>query len=159
MQAKGHYSNHLAGSVEGAVADVLVAMASHEARWALSRLHEKLLAVRADGSSPREIESRRRRSRRPGWVLDAVVRVLSGQAQPMRVVQAHAAVEALLGAQVSANSVSWVLARHAGGPSPLFVRVARGRYVLASGIGGLNGRERKQADEAVTHTHSDQIAG
>jgi hypothetical protein len=50
----------------------------------------------------------------------------------MRTVQVRAAVEAALGEQVSENSVSWVLASHAAGTAPLFVRVARGRYVLAT---------------------------
>jgi hypothetical protein len=52
-------------------------------------------------------------------VLDAVREVMVDQAEPMRVAQVHAAVEALLGERVSANSVSWVLASHSAGPSPL----------------------------------------
>jgi hypothetical protein len=65
-------------------------------------------------------------------VLDVVLQVLADQVGPMRVAHVHAAVEAVLGESVSANSVSWVLASHSAGSSPLFVRVARGRYVLAS---------------------------
>jgi hypothetical protein len=49
----------------------------------------------------------------------------------MRVAHVRAAVEAFVGETVSVNSVSWVLASHAAGPAALFVRVARGRYVLA----------------------------
>jgi hypothetical protein len=64
-------------------------------------------------------------------VLDAVRDVMVDHTGPMRVAYAHAAVEAALGESVSANSVSWVLASHSVGLSPLFVRVARGRYVLA----------------------------
>jgi len=41
--------------------------------------------------------------------------------------QIHEAVEALLGETVSENSVSWLLSLH----SAVFVRIARGRYVLA----------------------------
>jgi hypothetical protein len=48
----------------------------------------------------------------------------------MRFTQVHAAVEALLGEPVSSDSVGWVLSSDVGGPAPLFVRVARGRYVL-----------------------------
>jgi hypothetical protein len=65
-------------------------------------------------------------------VLDAVRGVMADQAGPMRVAHVHTAVEASLGEAVSANSVSWVLASHSAGSSPLFVRVARGRYVLAN---------------------------
>ncbi|HEX3392502.1 MAG TPA: hypothetical protein VHS55_08055 [Solirubrobacteraceae bacterium] len=50
----------------------------------------------------------------------------------MQATSSHAAVEASLGEQVSGNSVSWVLASHSAGSPPLFVRVARGRYVLAN---------------------------
>ena len=53
----------------------------------------------------------------------------------MRVAHVHAAVEALVGEAVSANSVSWVLASHAAGPAALFVRVARGRYALCRPLG------------------------
>ena len=50
----------------------------------------------------------------------------------MRAVQVHAAVEARLGEAVSSTSVGWVLATYSVGASPRFVRVARGRYVLAA---------------------------
>ncbi len=46
--------------------------------------------------------------------------------------QVVTALEAVLGESVSANSVSWALALHSAGSSPVSVRVARGRYVLAS---------------------------
>ena len=49
----------------------------------------------------------------------------------MRATQVHAAIEVLLGEPVSADSVSWALAADVRGPAPSFVRVARGRYVLA----------------------------
>jgi hypothetical protein len=65
-------------------------------------------------------------------VLEAVREVMADQAGPMRVAHVHTAVESSLGETVSANSVSWVLASHSAGSSPLFVRVARGRYVLAN---------------------------
>ena len=45
--------------------------------------------------------------------------VMADQAGPMRVGHVHAAVEAWLGETVLANSVSWVLASHSAGPSPL----------------------------------------
>jgi len=134
MQAKGSYSNQDAGSVGAAVAEALAALSSHEVRWRLVRLAKKLAALRASDTRPRVVTSRRRRERRPGWVLDAVCRVLADQraSGPMRPVSVHAAVEALIGEGVSKDSVSWVLSSHSAGPSPLFVRVARGRYVLAN---------------------------
>ena len=93
---------------------------------------KRLAALKVSDAQPREITSRRLRPRRPGRVLEAVCEVMVDQAGPMRVAHVHAAVEASLGEAVSVNSVSWVLASRSAGPSPLFVRVARGRYVLAS---------------------------
>jgi hypothetical protein len=115
------------------VPEVLAALSSLETRRRLERLAKKLAALRASDSPPRAIRNRRRRPLRPGWVLDAVCRVLANQATgPMRAVSVHAAVETLVGEKVSKDSVSWVLSSHSIGPSSLFVRVARGRYVLAS---------------------------
>lgn len=132
MQARGSYSNQDPGSFVATVSEALVALSAHGARSGLGRLAEKLAALRASGAEPRLIRSRRRRTRRPGWVLDAVCRVLADQATgPMRVMSVHAAVEALVGGTVSKDSVSWVLSSHSASPSPLFVRVARGRYMLA----------------------------
>jgi hypothetical protein len=51
--------------------------------------------------------------------------------EPMRVKDVHAAVEALIGEPVSKDSVSWVLSSGSVDASPRFVRIARGRYVLA----------------------------
>jgi hypothetical protein len=50
----------------------------------------------------------------------------------MRVTRVYAAVEALLGEPVSSDSVYWVLSSDVRGPEPFLVRVARGRYGLAS---------------------------
>jgi hypothetical protein len=132
MQARGSYSNQDSGAIDKIVSELLAALAGQEVRLGLSRLAKKLAGLRASDAQPRAITSRRLRPRRPGWVLDAVCEAMTDQAGPMRVAHVHAAVEASLGDTVSANSVSWVLASHSVGPSPLFVRVARGRYVLAS---------------------------
>jgi hypothetical protein len=110
---------------------VTQALSNQEVQSSLSHLAQKLARLRARDAPPRAIVSRRRRARRPGWVRDAVIRVLADDGGPMRVAHVHAAVEASLGEPVSANSVSWVLASHAAGPVALFVRVTRGRYVLA----------------------------
>jgi hypothetical protein len=70
------------------------------------------------------------RHRRAGWVVEAIVRVLAGQREPMRVKDIHAAVEELLGEPVRWKSVKASLAANVAGPSPRFIRVARGRYRL-----------------------------
>jgi hypothetical protein len=132
VRANGSKSNQDSGSIDKIVSELLAALAAQEARSGLSRLAKKLAGLRASDAQPRAIASRRLRPRRPGWVLDAVREVMADQVGPMRVAHVHAAVEALLGEQVSGNSVSWVLASHSSGPSPLFVRVARGRYALAT---------------------------
>lgn len=132
MQAGGRYSNQDAGSFEATVSEALVALSPHGARSELGRLAEKLAVLRASGAELRLIRCRRRRTRRPGWALDAVCQILADQAMgPMRVMSVHAAVEALVGETVSKDSVSWVLSSHSASPSPLFVSVARGRYMLA----------------------------
>lgn len=132
MQARGGYSNQDSGAVDTVVPEVVASLSAEGLRTALGDLATKLAQLRASDAQPQAIVSPRKRPRRPGWVLDAVVRVLSDRAAPMRVVQAQEAVEEVIEEQVSANSVSWVLSSHSTGPSPLFVRVARGRYVLAS---------------------------
>jgi hypothetical protein len=129
---KRRYSNQDSGPVEAAVSEALAALSAQEAPVAARPLSEKFAALRASGAQPRAIRNQRRRARLPGWVLDSVCQVLADQATgPMRVTSVHAAVEALVGETVSKDSVSWVLSSHSAGPSPLFVRVARGRYMLA----------------------------
>jgi hypothetical protein len=132
MRARGSKSNQGSCAIDKIMAELLVALAAQETRSGLSHLAEKLADLRVSDAQPRAVRSRRLRPRRPGWVLDAVRSVMADQIGPVRVTHVHAAVEAALGETVSANSVSWVLASHSAGPSPLFVRVARGRYVLAS---------------------------
>jgi hypothetical protein len=134
MRASGGYSNQDSGSIDKVVSELVAALAAPEARSGLSHLAKKLAGIRASDAQPRTISSRRQRPRRPGWVLDAVCDVMADQAGPMRVAHVHEAVEASLGETLSANSVSWVLASHSAGPSPLFVRVARGRYLLANAV-------------------------
>jgi hypothetical protein len=131
MRATPVLSNQDSGASGNLVAEVTKVLASVD-RSRLSYVAKRLRLLRASDARPRAIKSHRQRDRRPGWVLDAVREAMAGQAGPMRVAHVHAAVEASLGETVSANSVSWVLASHSAGPSPLFVRVARGRYVLAN---------------------------
>jgi hypothetical protein len=103
-----------------------------ETRSSLSRLATRLAALKASDTPPRVIRRQRRRPRRPGWVVDAVARVMADQEEPMRVAQVHAEVEVLLGKFVSKDSVSWCLSAGAHRKGQLFVRVARGRYVLGA---------------------------
>ena len=57
--------------------------------------------------------------------------MLADQEGPMRAKDIHVAVEAVLGERVRWASVKAALAANVTGASPRFVRVARGRYVLA----------------------------
>jgi hypothetical protein len=104
---------------------------NHDLQGSLSRLAEKLAAVRVNGGPPRWPVSRRQRPRRPGWVIEAIVQVLADRREPMQVRDIHAAVEALVGEPVPPPSVKGALAKNAAGSSARFVRMARGRYILA----------------------------
>jgi hypothetical protein len=111
--------------------DLIGVLSNHDLQGSLARLAGKLAAVRTSGAQPRVVASQRLRCRRPGWVVDTLVRVLGGRGEPMRAREIHAAVEAMLGEAVAWSSVRGALASNVSGPSPRFVRVARGRYVLA----------------------------
>ncbi len=111
--------------------DLIGVLSNHDPQGSLGRLAKKLRAVRASGEPRRQAATCRQRPRRPGWVLTAVVRVLADRGEPMRAKDIHAAVEASLGAPVAWSSVKAALAANISGTSPRFVRVARGRYVLA----------------------------
>jgi len=73
---------------------------NQDLQGSLSRLAEKLAAVRASGGPPRWPVSRRQRPRRPGWVIEAIVQVLANRRVPMQIRDIHAAVEALVGEPV-----------------------------------------------------------
>lgn len=110
--------------------DLLGTYSNQELQGSLGRLAKKLATLRAGGGPRRLPVSRRQRPRRPGWVLKAVVQVLSNRGEPMRAKDIHRAVEALVGGPVAWSSVKDALASNASGPSPRFVRIARGRYAL-----------------------------
>jgi hypothetical protein len=145
VQRSGGYWNQDSGAIDKVVSELLAGLAAQEARSVLSRLAEKLAGLRASDAQPRAILSRRQRPRRPGWVLDAVREVMADQVGPMRVAQVHAAVEALLGEAVSKDSVSWCLSAGAHKKERLFVRIARGRYVLARDARHAEGTGAKNA--------------
>jgi hypothetical protein len=112
--------------------DLIGVLSENRLQGSLARLAEKLAAVRASGEPRRPPVSCRQRSRRPGWVLAGVVQVLADHGnEPMRAKDIHSAVEALLGEPVRWASVKAALAGNVAGASPRFVRIARGRYVLA----------------------------
>jgi hypothetical protein len=67
-----------------------------------------------------------------GVVQRAAVKVLASAQRPMCGPEIRAAVEDLLGHSVSRDSVSSCLAAGARRKEPLFARVTRGQYVLAS---------------------------
>jgi HB1/ASXL restriction endonuclease-like protein with HTH domain len=67
---------------------------------------------------------------RAGRIIEAIVRVLVERQEPMQAKAIHAAVETLLGESVRWASVKAALAANVAGPSPRFVRVARGCYGL-----------------------------
>ena len=105
-------------------------LSNQDLQGRLRRLSQQLAAIRGKGGV-RERRICRERARRPGWVVKATVEVLADRDEPMRAKDIHAAVEASVGEPVGFSSVKQALASHVAGPSPRFVRIARGRYVLA----------------------------
>jgi hypothetical protein len=67
-------------------------------------------------------------------VLKAVVQVLADRGEPMRAKDIHTAVERSVGESVAWSSIKGALADNVSGPSPRFIRIARGRYVVADDI-------------------------
>jgi hypothetical protein len=131
VDRRGSKSNQHSGAFDKAVFELLVALGSRDARSGLSHLAKKLAELRVDGGHARTPVRRKPRSHRHGWVLQAVIQVLTDRGEPMRAKEIHAAVEASLGQSVAWSSIKGALATNASGSSRRFVRVARGRYVLA----------------------------
>jgi hypothetical protein len=101
-----------------------------EIQGRLRRLSEKLEQLSAGNAAPHR-SARVDRRLRCGLVPKAIMRVLSGSVEPMRVRDIHKEVEALLGQTVSSSAVKNWLAVHARGDHALFVRLERGRYLVA----------------------------
>jgi hypothetical protein len=131
VEASGSKSNQDSGALGKVVSELVGALGTQETQSRLARLVKKLAAVRASGEPRRQAVAIRQRSRRPGWVLAAVVQVLADREEPMRAKDIHTAVEALVEEPVAWSSIKGALADHASGSSRRFVRIARGRYVLA----------------------------
>lgn len=127
----GSKSNQHSGEVDEVVLDLVGVLSSRDLQGSLERVAKKLDGVRAGVEPRRQAVVCRQRPRRPGWVLTAVVHVLADRGEPMRVKDIHAAVEASVGEPVQWSSVKTALASNVAGSSPRFVRIARGRYVLA----------------------------
>lgn len=129
MQATQVPSNQHSGASGNLVAEVTKVLAGVD-RSRLSYLVKQLARLRASDAQPRTIKSQRQRERRPGWVMNAVVRVLADEDGPMRLTHVHAAVERLLGLTVSKDSVGWCLSSGVRGKEPRFERVSYGCYRL-----------------------------
>jgi hypothetical protein len=135
MQATQVLSNQSCAS-GNIVTEVAKVLASAD-RSRLSYVAKWLKRLRASDTQRRTITSRRQRAHRPGWVIDAVVRVLADEGGPMRRQQVHAAVERLLGQAVSRDSVDWCLSSGARRKEPWFERVSPGCYrLIRSSSGG-----------------------
>lgn len=128
MRATQVSSNQSCAS-DNLVAEVTKILASADSPR-LGYLAKRLRQLRASDAQPRAIKSQRQRDRRPGWVMDAVVRVLADDGGTMRSMHVHAAVEQLLGVAVSQHSVSWCLASGVRRKEPRFERVSLGCYRL-----------------------------
>lgn len=123
-------SNQGSGDSGNLVAEVIKVLAAAD-RSRLNYLAKRLRRLRASDSPPRAIKCRRKRPRRPGWVIDTVVRVLENHGGPMNRREVHAAVERLVGQPVSVDSVDSCLSLGARGLESRFERVSPGCYRLS----------------------------
>jgi hypothetical protein len=130
MQTTQVLSNQDSGASGNLVSEVIKILASTD-RCRLRYLVKQLKQLRASNAQPRVIQSRRQRDRRPGWITDVVIRVLTESGEPMRATHVHAAVEKLLGHSVSKDSVDSCLSKGARRKEPRFERVSSGCYRLA----------------------------
>lgn len=130
MGSSGNNRNQVPEAAD-ALSELMGVLADPEIRGRLQRLVAKLSAIRERGDAKRQRTPQRVRPRRPGWMQTAVLAVLAERGAPMHVGEIHTAVEALVGEPVSKSSVNGVLSGNARVGSSV-VRVAKGRYVLAS---------------------------
>jgi hypothetical protein len=100
MQATRVPSNQHSGASGNLVAEVTKVLASAD-QSRLRYVAKRLARLRRSDAPPRAIKSQRQRDRRPGWVIEAVARVLADEGKPMRSTHVRAAVEKMLGHSVS----------------------------------------------------------
>ncbi len=158
MHRTGRYWNQACDDTDTCVVAVLRVLAAPECTSRLRYLAKRLAALKVSDARPRTIKSQRQRARRPGWVVDAVARVMAGQGEPMRVAQVHAAVEALLGEAVSKDSVSWCLSAGARRRSGCSSGLHGGGMCWRSAMGGTwTAQVQRAASSAVRHTVLDCV--
>jgi hypothetical protein len=137
MQRSGGYWNQPCDDPDKHLVDLHRVLAAPESISGLRHLVKRLAALKASGAKPRAITSQRQRPHRPGWVVNAVVRVLTDEDGPMRRQQVHAAVEQLLGQAVSKDSVDWCLSSGVRRKTPQFERISPGCYRLIRTVEGV----------------------
>jgi len=106
----------------------VAAVSNPEVTDRLERLSKKLKQIAASKAPARPTPERPKR--RCGDISAAITQVLAEAEAPMRPIAVHEAVERRLQATVSLGTVKDCMARHAR-PNGRFVRIARGRYVIA----------------------------
>jgi hypothetical protein len=110
--------------------ELVEALSNSEIQDQMGRLAAKLEQIASSDARPRS-SARSDLRLRSGLVPNAIMGVLSRSVEPMRMTDIHAEVERLLDRPVSRSAVKNCLARHTGGKKALFVRLGRGRYILA----------------------------
>jgi hypothetical protein len=107
--------------------ELVEALSNSEIQDRLGRLAAKLEQVAASDARPRS-SARLDRRLRSGLVPKAIMQVLGGSVEPMRMMDIHTEVERVLDRPVSRSAVKNWLASHVHGDQALFVRLGRGRY-------------------------------
>jgi hypothetical protein len=112
--------------------ELVEALSDSELQDRLGRLATKLEQVAASDARPRS-SARSDLRVRSGLVPKAITQVLGESVEPMRIKDIHVEVERVFDRSVSRSAVKNWLAGHTGGMKALFVRIERGRYVMAAG--------------------------
>ncbi len=108
--------------------ELVGALLNFSAQERLEKLASMLAKIVASRATPRP--SALAGKRRPGVLTEVTEKVLAEA--PMRMYEIYSAAEALIGQPVPRSSVKNSLARLCKGEHPRFVRLARGRYRLAT---------------------------
>ena len=107
---------------------LLGTLSNLESQERLGRLAAKLDRLAGSDAVPRATSPAPQR--RCGDVSKAVAEVLRDFGEPLRMIEIHAAVEALLGEAVPRSTIKNCLANNSRGDGAWLVRLARGRYGL-----------------------------